>query len=131
MPANVVAVGSALAYFFQSKTSERTEASTFQWALWAERMKAYGSYSAALTEIRRGPAGLVQPPLGEPQSAATLEAPRESYRLRAALGLLSQVQLDAGDPALLLRRTRPANSLTLFTHARVVHQRAQGTRRQR
>ena len=42
-------LGSALTYIFQSKKS-----SAFQRELWAERMSAYSSYLAALTEFRRG-----------------------------------------------------------------------------
>jgi hypothetical protein len=58
----------------------------FQRALWTERMKAYASYAVAVTEIRRGAAGLVQPPLGEPKSAATPEAPGSHTGSGAALG---------------------------------------------
>lgn len=94
-------LGSALTYLFQSKNSERTEASAFQRVLWAERMSTYSSYLTALTEFRRGQLDWYNRRKEDPDSAATKEARDESYRLRGvALGALSRVQLVASDPAL-------------------------------
>jgi hypothetical protein len=95
-------LGSALTFLFQSRASERAEASTLQRELRTERMRAYSSYSAALTEFRRGQLDWYNRREENPNSEATLAARVESYRLRGvAQTALSQVQLVASDPALV------------------------------
>jgi hypothetical protein len=65
-------------------------------------MSAYSSYSTALTEFRRGQLDWYNRRKEDSDSAATLAARVESYRLRGvAQTALSQVQLVAGDPALV------------------------------
>ena len=67
-------MGSALTYLFQSRTSARAEASTFQRQLRAERMNAYSSYFTALTEFRRGQLDWWNRRKEDPDGAATLAA---------------------------------------------------------
>jgi hypothetical protein len=95
-------LGSALASFFQQRSSERAEASALQRELRAERIGAYGALSAALTEFRRGQLDWYNRRKEDPAGAMTLAARVESYRLRGvAQTALAQVQLVASDPALV------------------------------
>ena len=92
-------MGAALAYVFQNKASERAEASALQRELRAERAGVYSSYVTALTGFRRGQIDWYDLRKKDPDSAATLAARVESYRLKgAAEAVLSQVRLVASDP---------------------------------
>ena len=109
-------LGSTLTYFFQLRTSRQYELSAFQRELRAQRMSAYGAYSTALTEFRRGQLDWYNRRKEDPDSEMTLTARVESYRLRGiALAALSQVQLVAGDPALVVTANR-AYELTRPVH---------------
>jgi hypothetical protein len=92
-------LGAALAYVFQSRTSDRAEASELQRELRAERMSVYSSYMTALTEFSRSQTDWYYRRKEDPGNVATLEARAESYRLKgAAQAVLSQVQLVASNP---------------------------------
>lgn len=109
-------LGSAVAYFFQLKTSQRSELSAFQRELRAQRMSAYAAYSTALTEFRRGQLDWYNRRKEDPDSEMTLAARVESYQLKGvALAALSQVQLVADDPALVFTASR-AFELTRPVH---------------
>jgi hypothetical protein len=100
-------LGSSLTYFFQLRTSARAEISVFQRELRAQRLSAYGAYSTALTEFRRGQLDWYNRRKEDPDSELTLAARVESYRLKGiALAALSQVQLVACDPALVVAANR-------------------------
>ena len=91
-----------MTYLFQSRTSERAEASALQRELRAERMSVYSSFTTALAEFRRGQMDWYNRRGEDPNSAITLGARVESYRLKGvALAALSRVQLVAGDPAVV------------------------------
>ena len=95
-------LGSALTYIFQSRTSARTEASVLQRELRIERRSVYSTYSTTLTEFRRGQLDWYNRRKEDASSAATLAARFESCRLKGvALAALSEVQLVAGDPAVV------------------------------
>jgi hypothetical protein len=94
-------LGSALTYLFQSKTSERAEASALQREIRAERVRAYGAYSTALTEFIRGQLDLYYRRAKDPDSAMTLAARFDSYRLKGvAQTALLQVRFVASYPEL-------------------------------
>jgi hypothetical protein len=79
-------------------------------------MSAYGAYSTALTEFKRGQLDWYNRRKEDPDSEMTLAARVESYRLRGmALAALSQVQLVAADPALIVTANR-AYELTRPVH---------------
>ncbi len=95
-------LGSAVTYLFQSKTSQRAEESAFQRELRVEQMGAYRSLATALTEFRRGQLDWYNRRKEDPDSAATLAARVDSYRLRGvAQTALAQLQLVASEPALV------------------------------
>ena len=95
-------LGAALAYIFQSRASERAEASALQRELRTERMSVYSSYMTALTEHRRGQTDWYNRRNEDPDSGFTFEARVESYRLKGiARAVLSQVRLVTSDPAIV------------------------------
>ena len=96
-------LGATLTYLFQLRASQQAEASAFQRELRTERRTAYGAYSAALTEWRRGQLDWYNRRADDPGSEMTLAARAESYRLKGlAHTALSQVQLVASDQALVI-----------------------------
>jgi hypothetical protein len=109
-------LGAALAYFFQSRASERAEAFALQRELRAERMSVYSSYMTALTEHRRAQTDWYNRRAEDPDSAATFAARVESYRLKGvARGLLAQVRLVTRDPAVVTA------AMEAFRQTRHVH----------
>jgi hypothetical protein len=95
-------LGASLTYLFQSRTSERAEASALQRELRAERMSVYSSYATALTEFSRGQMDWYNRREEDPDSWETLAARVESYRLKgAAQAVLSQVHLVASNTAVV------------------------------
>jgi urease accessory protein UreF len=109
-------LGAALTYLFQSRTSERAEASALQRELRAERMSAYSSYATALAEFKRGQVDWYNRRGEDPNSAATLGARVESYRLKGvAQATLSRVRLVASVPAVVTAATN-AFELTRPVH---------------
>jgi hypothetical protein len=79
-------------------------------------MSAYSSYSAALTEFKRGQLDWYNRRKEDPGGVATLAARIESYRLKGiAETALSQVQLVASNPA-LVTAANEAYELTRKVH---------------
>ena len=110
-------LGAALAYVFQSRASERAEASAFRRELRAERMSVYSAYMTALAEYRRGQTDWYNRRVEDPDDAATFAARVESYRLKGvARAVLSQVRLVTSDSAVVsaaigaFELTRPIHS---------------------
>ena len=75
--------GSTLTYIFQRMNSQREEASKLQTELRVERRIVYSSYSAALTEFRRGQLDWYNRRKEDPHSDRTKTASDESYWLQA------------------------------------------------
>lgn len=114
-------LGSALTYFFQNRASARAEASALERELRAERMSVYSSYATALAEFRRGQLDWYNRREEDSDSAATLAARTESYRLKGlAQAALSQVQLVAGDSAVVTA------AINAFDLTRPVHKARDG-----
>jgi hypothetical protein len=109
-------LGSALTYLFQSRTSSRAEASALQRELRTERREVYSSCSAALAEYRQGQLDWHFYREEDPNSAATLAARVEAYRLKGiAQAAVSRVQLVAGNPA-VVTAANDAFELTRLIH---------------
>jgi hypothetical protein len=109
-------LGAALAYVFQSRASERAEASALQRELRAERARVYSSYMTALTAFKRGQIDWCDLRENDPDSEAIVAARAESYRLKGvAEAVLSQVRLVASNPGVVTA------AISAFELTRPVH----------
>jgi hypothetical protein len=109
-------LGSTLTYYFQRRSSDRSEVFLFNQQLRGERVVAYSAFVTALTEFRRGQLDWYERRKEDPDSATTMAARVESYRLKGvALTALSHVQLVADNQALV------AAADGAFEVTRVVH----------
>ncbi|MFD9084357.1 hypothetical protein ACFYYM_31170 [Streptomyces erythrochromogenes] len=93
--------GSTLTFVFQRHTARQTERFTREQQLRQERVGAYSSFAAALTDFRRSQNDRWHLERADPDSAQCVSARAESYQRRSeATAALCRVRLLCGGPAL-------------------------------
>ncbi|MEV7417640.1 hypothetical protein [Streptomyces sp. NPDC089919] len=112
-------IGSFSTYAFQRRTTARTEALAKAERLRQERLTAYSSYAAAVTELKRGMITLwFRRRHTPPDEERLVTALLESDRLGAAADTAAfRLQLVADDPHLRPLMTAISQKLGEITHA--------------
>jgi len=109
-------LGSAMAFIFQRKSSERAERFALYHQLRAERMNVYSDFGGAIAEARRGQYDWWNRRNEEPESQACFEARVEAFRLRGvAAHALVRVKLVASNQTMIASAQR-AYDLTSHVH---------------